>query len=221
MPHPLTGASQMPTWAIPAALAQTLLPLVSGVILGRASRRVGSRRVAASFAAAGTAFAALNVAQSWASTWDVAWVLSWLGLGIVAGRTRLALVGQVALAVVAATALGQLALPDLPMLPPPTRAPFSGLELDGPGYGDVVSWHHMACDEIYGAPDTEGAQVVHVGDSVVYGLGFQRDDAFPAKLGHAQVAVPGTAPRRRPRHRAPGRGSAPTARRRPAHQHGQ
>jgi lysophospholipase L1-like esterase len=179
------------------ALALVAVPLAAGLALGHRLRRTGLLLAAVPLVAAAAALPALRRVGAW----DVLAAAVWLGLGLVAGAARLparALLPRAALAIAAAAvALGVLeaasrALPEpAAAFAPPGRARLffaaaPGAERCAPLYpaADPSALAERTAAVRPGAP-----LVLHVGDSMVEGVGVPRDEAFPAVLGRMDPAV--------------------------------
>lgn len=182
-----------------------ILPLALGWTMGWALRSVvqglaGWKRHAVAVL---LALAPLTLAMPVAGavptvgSWDVVLVFFWIALGVllsaehtpgVSSRAALVVIPLITLA--ALEGLSRVALPDLPPYPPAREARL------------VVSFSNRdpPCEAIF--PDATGfieartdglgdraAKVVHVGDSMVWGNGVERDEAFPALLGKLQPGV--------------------------------
>jgi hypothetical protein len=209
-------------------LALVLGPLTLGWILGLVFLRLASRKVrplyftVAVVAVCGGAVARVEAGELLPiSRWDTAlfFILVSLGAGIAAysGTTRAAC-ANVALFITSSVvslflveAATRLFLPTPPGFPPAREAHFRLPDIGG---SSVCAMHNCGALEfvypqrapekieplvasVVGAP----SRVLHVGDSIVFGAGVEREQAFPelldvldAPVAHINGSGPGTGP---------------------------
>lgn len=211
-PHALASDAE----AQVLGLLLVAVPLLLGWILGGALRPLyrragGWRRLPIAALAALPLLLAVPAAHAIPAigSWDVIACMAWIALAMALSiphtpraRNRVALLVLPAVSLLALELLSRVALPPPPRFPPPRAAHL------------VVSFSNRdaPCDALF--PDASGFidgraadagarpfTVVHVGDSMVFGNGVQRDQTFTALLearqpevAHVNGGTPGAGP---------------------------
>ncbi len=192
-------AAPLPDWALPAALAETLLPLAVGAVLGR---WVGVRALWAASAVAVVA----DVVLVRLAVWDVVWACAALTLGAawfrMEGKQRLLVGAGVLVAGGMAEVLARAVLPAV-TLAPVWVPPWQVVDEHFPNVlGGNATDETLACDLAFEDPSAPlGTAVLHLGDSLVFGSGVNPDQTFVRALAaadparqHVVRAAPGVGP---------------------------
>jgi hypothetical protein len=202
-----------------------LVPLALGVWLGLALRRRRGRRFASRLAGGllvGLPVSLLVVVGLWSVAvgfWDVLLVGLCLGLGLFAGAHEAALrirplpfAASVLGTVVALELVSRVLLPAPPAFPVPEQARlFLRMDESASGWLKGAEWREVACDALFKPGEAEKIfelppldvraerRLVHLGDSLVFGLGVDAEERFTSLLElrddgseHVNLGMPST-----------------------------